>query len=278
MRSDLRGHFKMNIQEMEEKAKYLRREAFEIAIRAGKGHLGGSFSCVEVLISLYYGEILNCNPNDPERDRFILSKGHAKEVYYVLLADLGFFPKSELQNASRDGSFLGGHSDQIVPGIEVSTGSLGHGLGIGCGIALGAALNGSKFYTYVLLGDGECQEGSVWEAAMFAGHHKLSHLVAIVDRNRLGSEDNTELSVRLEPLAEKWEAFNWNVRSRFCDGHDFSELLNDLDKKNLSVTKPNLIVVNTIKGKGISSLENQIKSHHTLPKGFEIEIARQELN
>ncbi|MBW2648027.1 MAG: transketolase [Deltaproteobacteria bacterium] len=269
----------MNSLQLKEKAQDLRRRAFEMAINAGKGHLGGSLSCTEILVSLYYGGILRFEPQKPdweERDRFILSKGHANNTLYVLLADLGFFPEEELSNFSQDGSILGGHCDPQVPGIEIVTGSLGHGLGIAAGIALGAALDGKNFLTFVVTGDGECQEGSIWEAAMFAGHHSLSNLVTFVDRNRLGSEEFTENSASLEPLADKWKAFGWEVKS--VDGHSVDEILEAL--KNCRVRqsqKPLLIIANTVKGKGISCLENTPKSHHTLPKGEDIERTRRDL-
>lgn len=264
---------------LKEKAKYLRKKAFEMVMTAGKGHLGGSFSCTEILVALYYGGILRFDPKNPswdERDRFILSKGHAINTLYVLLADLGFFPESELSNFLNDGSILSGHGDNQVPGMEIISGSLGHGLGIAAGIALGAKLSQKDYMTFVLLGDGECQEGSIWEAAMFASHHDLNRLVAFVDRNKLSSEDFTEDTARLEPLSEKWKAFGWGVKS--IDGHSFNDILTALGSCRVRQSmKPLLIIANTIKGKGISFLENTPRSHHTLPKGEEIEKARKDL-
>lgn len=269
----------MELTKLEKKAKYLRKKAFEIVINAGKGHLGGSFSCTEILVALYYGNIMRYdakNPNWEERDRFILSKGHANNTLYVLLADLGFYPESELGKYSEEGSFLGGHCDPLTPGVEIITGSLGHGLGVSAGIVFGERLNNKKSMTFVVLGDGECQEGSIWEAAMFAGHHKLKNLVTIVDRNRLGSEEFTEKSVSLEPFEDKWKSFGWEVRA--VDGHSISELLESLkDCRYRRSDKPLLILANTVKGKGISSLENTPKAHHTLPKGDDVEITRREL-
>lgn len=258
---------------LELKAKHLRKTAFEMVIKAGKGHLGGSFSPVEILVALYYGGILKFdvqNPNWEDRDRFILSKGHANNVLYVILADLGYFPKADLDMYTKDGSILGGHCDPSLPGMEIVSGSLGHGLGIGCGIALGARLDKKDFMTYVLLGDGECQEGSVWEAISFASHHKLSNLVAIVDRNGLGAEEFTENSCKLEPLANRWSAFGWEAFQ--VAGHNIPVLTWALNAKS---DRPRVIIANTIKGKGISELENNPKSHHTLPE--DIEMARQEL-
>lgn len=269
----------MDSSHLKEKAKYLRRQAFEMVINAGKGHLGGSLSCTEVLVALYYGGILKFDAKRPDweaRDRFILSKGHANNTLYVLLADLGFFPVSELNRYSQDGGILGGHSDIRVPGVEITSGSLGHGLGIASGIALGAKLDGKDYMTFAMLGDGECQEGSIWEAAMFAGHHGLNKLITFIDRNRLGAEEFTENTSRLEPLVDKWKAFGWDVKS--VDGHSIDEILMALQGcRSRQSSKPLLIVANTIKGKGISSLENTPKAHHTLLKGEEIIRARKEL-
>ncbi len=269
----------MDSSHLKEKAKLLRRQAFEMVISAGKGHLGGSLSCTEVLVALYYGGILRFdskNPDWEDRDRFILSKGHANNVLYVMLADFGFFQASELSNYTKDGSMLGGHCDNRVPGVEIISGSLGHGLGIAAGMALGAKLDRKDYITFVMLGDGECQEGSIWEAAMFAGHHGLNKLVAFIDRNRLGAEEFTENTSRLEPLEDKWKAFGWDVKS--IDGHSIDEIMVALrDCRTRQVARPLAIVANTIKGKGISSLENTPKAHHTLPKGEDIIVARKDL-
>jgi transketolase len=261
------------VSELEVKAKYLRKTAFETVIKAGKGHLGGSLSSVEILVALYYGGILKYdvqNPKWEDRDRFILSKGHANNVLHVVLADLGFYPKTELDSYTKDGCVLGGHCDPNVPGIEIVSGSLGHGLGIGCGIALGARLDNKDFMTYVLLGDGECQEGSVWEAISFASHHNLNNLVAIVDRNGLGAEEFTESTCQLEPLANRWSAFGWEAFT--VQGHNIPVLIWALKNKS---DRPKVIIANTIKGKGISELENKPKAHHTLPT--DVEMARKEL-
>lgn len=250
-----------------------------MVINAGKGHLGGSLSCVEILVYLYYGSILKFDPKNPKwdgRDVFIMSKGHANNAFYVILADLGFFPVSELANFLKDGSILGQHCDTKVPGVEIITGSLGHGLGVISGIALGHKLDKKDNLHLVILGDGESQEGSVWEAAMFAGHHKLNNLIAFTDRNRLGSEDFTENTAQLEPLEEKWRAFGWDTR--VIDGHSFEDIFKALvDCRVRQSEKPLMIIANTIKGKGISVLENLPRAHHTLPKGEEIEISRKEL-
>jgi transketolase len=262
------------------KTKEIKKLAFEMVLKASTGHLGGSFSCAEILVALYYGKIMRFDPKNPEwkdRDRFILSKGHANNTYYAILSDLGYYEKSELDNYCQYQSFLGNHCDKTVPGVEMITGSLGHGLGIACGISLGAKLSGENFRTFVVIGDGESQEGSIWEAAMFAAQHKLDNLVVFLDRNRLGSEDFTENTSGLNPLEKKWEAFGWRVKS--IDGHSFPEIfaaLSDLNSKDLS--SPLMIIANTIKGHGISFLENTPKAHHTVPRGEEIEIARGELS
>jgi transketolase len=271
--------YHVDVSELKDKAKYIRRQAFETVINAGRGHLGGSLSCTEILVTLYYGGLLRFdskNPNWEQRDRFIISKGHAVNTLYVLLADLGFFPVSELSRYTKDGGILGGHCDYHIPGIETVSGSLGHGLGIASGIALAAKLDGRDYMTFVLLGDGECQEGSIWEAAMFAASHNLDKLIAFVDRNRLGSEDFTESTARLEPLEDKWRAFGWDVKS--VDGHSIEQLLHALkDCRIRESDRPLVIIANTIKGKGISFLENTPKAHHTLPKGDEVIVARRDL-
>ena len=261
------------------KAKEIRRQTFEMVIKAGKGHLGGSFSIVELLVVLYHGGILRFNPKNlkwDKRDIFILSKGHSSNSLYVILSDLGFFPKSELDIFSKNGSILGQHCDVNVPGIENISGSLGHGLGFGSGVAFGYKIDRKDNLVFVILGDGECQEGSTWEAAMFAGHRELNNLTAIIDRNRLGSEEFTEKTCRLEPLAEKWKDFGWDVKE--ITGHDFSEIITTLEScRDKSRVRPLAIISNTVKGKGLSCLENTPRSHHTLPKGEEIELSRKEL-
>jgi transketolase len=252
--------------DFELKAKYLRKTAFETVINAGKGHLGGSLSSTEILVALYYGGILH------KEDKFILSKGHSNNVLHVILADLGFFAKAALLNYTKDGSMLGGHCDPLTPGVEIVSGSLGHGLGVGCGIAFGAKLDNSGFMTYVLLGDGECQEGSVWEAVAFAAHHKLNNIIAIVDRNLLGAEDFTENTCKLGRFESRWESFEWDVAQ--VHGHSVLAIAGALKIRG---DKPRVIIANTIKGKGISSLEGLPKSHHTVPTGIGIPNALKEL-
>ncbi|GAG72347.1 unnamed protein product, partial [marine sediment metagenome] len=195
---------------------------------------------------------------------------------YVILADLGFFPATLLESYAQENSILEGHPHKGIPGIEADTGSLGHGLGIGTGLALSAKLDKKDWLTIVLLSDGECYEGSTWEAMMFASHHKLNNLIAIVDRNRQCSTDFTEDCVRLEPFADKWKAFGWGVRE--IDGHRFGHILHALKNiRHYNSPKPLVIIADTIKGKGVSFMLGQIQWHHTVPKGEELVKAREEL-
>lgn len=269
----------MDIGELERKANWVRHQVLEMIVSANKGHIGGAFSCTDILVALYYGGILRFSPSNPNwsgRDRFILSKGHSCPALYAILANTGFFPVSELGSFCRDGSMLGGHPDRNVPGIEADTGSLGHGLGIGAGLALSAKIDKKDYITVVLLGDGECYEGSVWEAAMFAAHHQLNNLMAIVDRNQQCVTDFTEECNRLEPLAAKWRAFGWEVKD--INGHSFEELLLAFKGFRLRRSpRPLVVIANTIKGKGVSFMERNIAWHHSVPAGEELKVARQEL-
>jgi len=265
----------MNIDILEDKAKRVRRQVLEMIVSAGKGHIGGSFSCIDILVALYWGGILHfdvTNPNWDERDRFILSKGHACASLYAILADIGFFPISELESFNREGSRLEGHPNRSIPGIEADTGSLGHGLGIGAGLALSAQLDNKDWKTVILLSDGELQCGSTWEAVMFAAQHNLNNLFAIVDNNKLCS---TDFANGLEPLIDKWLAFNWTVK--LCDGHSIRDLLQAFSVIHDHTATPMVIIADTIKGKGVSFMEGKIEWHHKVPKGKELEIAREEL-
>ena len=248
---------------LENKARQLRVDIVKSIHKAGKGHIGGAFSIVEILTTLYYGKILKFdskNPNWKFRDRFILSKGHAGIALYAVLADLGFFPKEEL-NFLNKGRLLAEHPDPRIPGVEIVSGSLGHGLSVGAGMALADKLDKADRSTFVLMGDGECYEGSVWEAAMFASHHQLNNLCGIVDRNGLITHGSTEEINKLEPFADKWQAFGWKVLE--VDGHNFNDLNEALNKfQERQFIKPTLIIANTVKGKGVSFMENQAKWHH----------------
>lgn len=262
-----------------DKCKEIRRESFDMVINAGKGHLGGSFSCVEILVSLYYSGILRFNAKDANwegRDKFVLSKGHSNNSLYVVLSDVGYYDKSELKNYTKDGSFLGGHCDHRTPGIEIITGSLGHGLGVSCGIAKAHKINNNTNMVFTIIGDGESQEGSVWEASLFASQHNLNNLVVFLDRNRLGSEDFTENTAGLDSVEQKWKSFGWEVKS--VDGHNVDDILHALEGcRNRDSDKPLMIVANTTKGKGMYCLENTPPSHHHLPKPEEVEKIREHL-
>lgn len=270
----------MNFKKFEEKTKWIRMQSLEMAVSAGKAHLGGAFSCAEILTALYYGNILKISPKtikQNNRDRFILSKGHSCLALYSILADLGFFSLKELEKYGKNGSMLGGHPDHYIPGIEVSSGSLGHGLGIGCGLALSAKLNKKSFITIVLLGDGECCEGSVWEAANFASAQKLNNLIAIIDNNKIGATSLTKNYAGPMPLAGKWKAFGWDVIE--INGHNFKDIFSALGNiRSRKSSRPLAIVANTIKGKGVSFMENNFHWHHGVPKEEFLDKARKELS
>lgn len=262
-----------------EKARFVRNKVLDMIVLAKKGHIGGAFSCTDIIVSIYYSGFLNFKSNSPkckERDRFILSKGHSCAALYVVLADLGFFPISELDTFCKNNSRLEGHPDINIPGIDVTTGSLGQGLSIGSGMALSAKLDNKNFKTIVLLGDCECHEGSVWESIMFSGHHKLDNLIAIVDYNKQCATDFAEDIINLNSIVDKWKAFNWNIIT--INGHSFYELLNAFnDIKKCNIQKPTVIIAETVKGKGVSFMERELIWHHTVPNGDNIAIAKKEL-
>jgi len=270
----------MDTNTLKRKSLEIRKVILETICMARKGHIGGAFSCTDILVALYYGGILRYDSNNPrweERDRFILSKGHSGVALFAILSDIGFFDVSEMVTFCQNGSRLGGHPDRRVPGIEADTGSLGHGLGIAAGLALGAKLDNKDFLTIALLGDGECHEGSIWEAFLFAAQHKLNNLIAIIDHNKQCVLDYTENCGRLEPFKNKLSAFGCETLE--IDGHSFGELLAAFsglhERKN---GKPLAIIANTVKGKGISFMEGQIKWHHGVPDSKELELARAELS
>lgn len=264
--------------DLKAKAKELRKTIFKTICDGGGGHIPASLSIVEILTVLYYNilKINPKNPSDPDRDRFILSKGHAGVALYAVLADRGFFDKQHLDTFGKRGSILGGHPDMHkVPGVEASTGALGHGFPFGIGLALAAKLDKKDYRVFILLGDGECQEGSIWEAALFAPQHKLDNVVAIIDYNKYQALDRLDNIVSLEPLAEKWKAFGWETRE--VDGHDILKLQDIFKSIPLVRGKPNLIIANTTKGKGISFMENVPIWHYRLPNEEETRIACKEL-
>ncbi len=258
----------------------IRRNGLEMTHLSRGSHLGSILSVAEI-IAVLYARVLRVDPSNPawpERDRMILSKGHAGAAIYTALAETGFFPVEELKNHYANGSMLSGHvSHKGVPGVEISTGSLGHGLGIGTGLALGAKMDGASWRTYVVLGDGECDEGSVWEAALHAAQFRLDRLIAIVDYNHMQSLGTVKDTLELEPFAEKWRSFGWEEES--VDGHDTEALQNALEraKGRAGGGKPSVILANTVKGKGVSFMENQILWHYRTPQGEEYEAALKEL-
>ena len=258
----------------------IRRNGLEMAHLSRGSHIGSVFSVAEI-IAVLYASVLNVDPGNPkkaDRDRLILSKGHAGSAVYAALAETGFFPVEELSTHYGNGSRLSGHvSHKGVPGTEVSTGSLGHGLAIGAGMALGAKMDGDSWRTVVILGDGECDEGAVWEAALQASQFRLDRLVAVVDYNHMQSLDFVEKTLALEPFESKWKDFGWNTRS--CDGHDTDALQNAFDWawKNAGNEKPSVILAHTVKGKGVTFMENEILWHYRTPQGDEYEAALKEL-
>ena len=261
------------------RATAIRRHIVEMLAEAASGHPGGSLSAVEVVTALYFGGYLRYDPKNPDwpgRDRFILSKGHGVPVQYAALAEAGFFPVSELKTLRKINSRLQGHPVLgTAPGIEASTGSLGQGLSIALGMAMAAKMDRSDVRVYCLVGDGECQEGQVWEAAMAAGHHKPDNLVAIVDYNKFQLDGATNDIVTLEPFADKWRAFNWEVRE--IDGHDLGEVMDALDW-TLTVGGPSCIIAHTIKGKGVSFMEGENAYHGVAPTEEELAKALGELD
>ena len=268
------------ITNLKKKSAEMRLEIINTIFSAKKGHIGGAYSCLDLLVCLYYGNILNISPeiqNSNERDIFILSKGHSGIAQYVILADLGFFKKEDLSSFNHNGSFLGEHPDKEIPGIEADTGSLGHGIGIAVGYAFASKLDNLKRKIYVIVGDGECYEGSIWESIMFASHHQLDNLCIIVDRNNQITLDFTEDCNALDPIDEKFSSFGLNIFK--TPGHDHEQILNTFKKINIKKnSKPNLIIANTTKGKGVSFMESNLKWHHGLPNDEEKNVALEELN
>jgi len=268
---------KIDIDALKEKALLFRKEILEATNSAGSGHPGGSLSAVEILSSLYFHKI-NHKSDEPkweDRDRVIISKGHITPAVYVVLANAGYFPKEELKGFRKYGSRLQGHVTQKVPGVEFNTGSLGHGLSVANGMALGAKMLKKAFNVYCLLGDGEMQEGSNWEAAMTASHHKLDNVCAIVDYNKVQENGPTNEIKNLEPFADKWKSFGWHVVD--IDGHNFKEIIAALDEHDTVVGKPTVIIANTVKGKGISFMEGNKKWHGKAPNDEQLKDALSEL-
>ncbi len=269
----------MSVEELKKKSISIRTEVFTRAYRTKSGHLGSSFSIIDILVCLYFGylKVDPANPLSPSRDRFILSKGHGCSSLYSVLADRGFFPKEELSTFLQDNSRLPGHpSSLLVPGIEASTGSLGHGLCIGVGMALAAQRDNASCRTVVLLSDGECDEGSTWEAILSAGHWHLGNLICIVDYNKIQSFGFVKDVMGLEPFAEKWRAFGWYVQE--VNGHNHDDILQGLEKASEHRDQPSVIIAHTVKGKGISFMENKVEWHYWPPSPEQYRVGISELS
>ena len=268
----------MNENELIFKSISYRKTILQITKQANAGHIGGSLSCIDIL-NVLYNRIMNIHPENfssIHRDRYIHSKGHSVEALYTVLADKGFFPKEELNTLNQYQSHFVGHPTRKVTGIEHNTGALGHGLSVAVGLALAAKKDGLPYKVYTLLGDGELEEGSNWEASMSAAHYQLDNLIVIIDRNTLQITGRTEEITRLEPLADKFRAFGYAVES--VDGHNIAELIHAFAKVPLEKGKSNLFLAKTIKGKGISFIEDTPEWHHHVPSEDEYASAMAELN
>ncbi|MFA6142844.1 MAG: transketolase [Candidatus Omnitrophota bacterium] len=269
---------KPDILELKKKAIDIRKDILKMLTEAGSGHTGGSLSTVEILVSLYYYKLKH-DPKKPdwaERDRFILSKGHGCPALYAVLADRGYFTKEKLWTLRKFGSQLQGHPQRGLAGVEVSSGSLGQGLSIANGIALASRLDKSNIRVYCLMGDGETNEGQVWEAAMTSAHYKLDNVTAIIDFNKLQIDGFCCDIMDMTPYIHKWRDFGWNTIE--VDGHDVEELMNALDEAEKFKGKPTLILAHTVKGKGVSFVENKVEWHGIAPKKEEYERAIKELD
>lgn len=263
---------------VEGKAKVLREDILKMLAEAGSGHTGGSLSSADIVACLYFWEmsIDPNNPHDENRDRFVLSKGHAAPVLYAALAEKGFFPREKLKTLRRLGSPLQGHPDmRKLPGVEASTGSLGQGISWAVGMALAGKIDKKDYRVYSLLGDGELQEGMVWEAFMAAAHYKLDNLTAFVDHNRLQIDGKITEVMSPEPVADKFRAFGWEVI--IIDGHNVEEIMRALNKAREIKGRPTVIIAETVKGKGVSFMENRAEWHGTAPKKDDLEKALAEL-
>jgi transketolase len=272
------NEFNLSTPQLKEMAKKLRRHVITMIAKAGSGHPGGSLSAADIVTALYF-RVLHHDPKDPqwsERDRFILSKGHAAPILYAALAETGYFPVAELETLRKIDSRLQGHTDRtLTPGVEMSAGSLGMGLSFAIGTAMAARLDSKPYRTYVLLSDGECQEGQTWEAALAAPHFKLDNLTAMVDCNGIQLSGRTCDIMNLEPLIQKWQAFGWHVIE--IDGHDLDQILSAIHEAEKMKGRPTVITARTIKGKGVSFMENNVAFHGKAPTPEEAERALKEL-
>lgn len=269
---------KLSADELKEMAVHVRRDIVEMIARVNSGHPGGSLSAADIVTALYFN-VMNHDPKNPhweDRDRFILSKGHACPVLYSCMARTGYFPYDELKTLRQINSRIQGHPEvRKLPGIEASTGSLGQGLSIGIGLAEGAKVQGKDYRTYVLTGDGELDEGQIWEAALYCGHKKVDNLVVIVDYNKQQLDGWVKDIMPLDPLGDKWKSFDWEVIE--IDGHDMNQILDAFAKAETVKGKPTVIIANTIKGKGVSFMENNLEFHGAAPNKDQLEQALKEL-
>ena len=268
----------LTINELQAKARKMRRDIISMVSAAGSGHPGGSLSAVEIMAALYFN-VLRHDPSDPlweDRDRFILSKGHAAPVLYAALCESGYLPESELITLRKIDSRLQGHPEcTLTPGVEMSAGALGQGLSFGIGVALAGRLNARNYYTYVLMGDGELDEGQVWEAAMAAAQFKLDKLIAIVDNNGIQIDGWNKDIMNLDPLNDKWKSFNWNVID--TPGNDITQVLKAFEMAKMNNGKPSVIIAHTVKGEGVSFMENNPDFHGKAPNAEETKKALKEL-
>lgn len=268
----------VEIEELIVEAKDIRKTCIKMATRAGTGHLAPALDLVEILLTLYR-KVMKYNPRDPmleDRDRLVLSKGHACIALYAVLAEIGYFPKEVLKTfCTERNTLLGGHPETRIPGVEANTGSLGHGFPIGIGMAITGKAREMDYKVYTILGDGESQEGTIWEGAMAASHLRLDNLVAILDRNHLQVSGFTHDVMDLDPLAEKWKSFGWGVRE--VQGHDFQDLYSSLKDVPFKEGAPSILIASTVKGKGLSFAENRVEWHYKVPNESEYNKADEEL-
>ena len=268
-----------SLESLEQITKTLRRDIVKMVTESASGHPGGALSSVEIITTLYFNEMnvdIN-NQKDPNRDRFVLSKGHAAPVLYAALAEKGFFNKEELMKLRKMGAMLQGHPNMTyIPGVDMSTGSLGQGISAAVGMAIAGKLDGKSYRVYTLLGDGELEEGQVWEAAMCAAHYKLDNLTAFVDFNGLQIDGDTEKVMNPNPIADKFVAFGWNVIF-VQNGNDLNEVKNAIEEGKMVKDKPTMIVCKTVKGKGVSFMENQASWHGSAPSKEQCDIALKEI-
>lgn len=277
--ADVAESIRLRASHIRERANWMRRRLLKMIVDAGQGHPGGDLSSADIVAALYF-DILRIDPSHPtapDRDRFVLSKGHCTGALYTALAGAGFFAEAELDTYLKPESRLNGHPNRnYLPGIEANTGPLGHGFPVGVGIAVAGQIDDAGYHVFVLTGDGELQEGSIWEAAMFAGHRELGNLTVIVDRNRLQQGAGTEETNSLEPLGDKWRAFGWEVFE--VDGHDHAALLTAFDAATQPRTKPRVLIANTFKGQGVSFMRDSVGWHHGVPNAEQYAQAIAELD